>query len=259
MGSQWRTVWITDADSDSGRAILRRLAADGCRFILNSKSGGARIAAELEKLRQAGLEAAVVQIDAASSGEVNDMLRLAEPQVGTVDTLVHNNNEVLTASVESCEEDRFLQCLRANAKTAFVCTQAVGRYMATKPGGSIVYVSSIHAEKPTGSAFAYSAAKGAVKMLAKEAALVLGRHGVRVNTIELGPVKGDDEVFAGTISTLYRDYEYKVPNAVPGNSEDIAELVAFLSSDAARYVNGADIRLDGGFLLHYMNVKMKRP
>lgn len=96
-------------------------------------------------------------------------------------------------------------------------------------------------------------------MLAKEAALVLGRSGVSVNTIELGPIAGDNEQFESSLSTLYNDYEYKVPNAVLGNYDDLAELILFLSSDESRYMNGSDIRLDGGFLLHYMNFKMKRP
>ncbi|MNE75690.1 putative 2,4-dienoyl-CoA reductase [compost metagenome] len=96
-------------------------------------------------------------------------------------------------------------------------------------------------------------------MLSKEAALVLGRHGVRVNTIELGPLEGDNDIFESDISTLYHDYEYKVPNAVLGSHDDLAELIHFLSSDSSRYINGSDIRLDGGFLLHYMNFKMKRP
>lgn len=125
--------------------------------------------------------------------------------------------------------------------------------------GKIIYVSTIHAEKPTGSAFTYSIAKGAVKMLSKEASLVLGRYGVSVNTIELGPLPSDNAIFQSTLSTLYDDYEYKVPNALLGSDEDLAELVAFLSSDYSRYMNGADIRLDGGFLLHYMNFKMKKP
>lgn len=95
-------------------------------------------------------------------------------------------------------------------------------------------------------------------MLPKEAALVLGRFGVSVNTIELGPLEGDDELYQSTISTLYNEYEFKVPNAALGSYEDLAELVLFLASDEARYINGSDIRLDGGFLLHYMNFKMKR-
>ncbi|MNZ87374.1 2-dehydro-3-deoxy-D-gluconate 5-dehydrogenase [compost metagenome] len=259
MELQKKLVFITDADSSSGRAIVRRLALAGASFILNSLSSGTDIVEELDIVRNSGQQAVVVNIDLGKSAEVADMLADTEKKLGLVDVLVHNNRFVHRASVEHCEEERFLESLNVNAKTAFICTQAAGKQMMKKQAGSIIYISSIHAEKPTGSAFSYSVSKGAVKMLSKEAALVLGRHGVRVNTIELGPLEGDNDIFESDISTLYHDYEYKVPNAVLGKLDDLAELTCFLSSDSSRYINGSDIRLDGGFLLHYMNFKMKRP
>lgn len=259
MNLQTKLVFITDADSLSGKAMIARLARDGTHFILNSSSGGSELSAELELVRHAGLKVIVVNIDLCNSHEIEDMLQHAEQELGTVDVLVHNNQEISPSTIEYGEEEQFLSSIAVNAKSAFFCTQAVGKQMMKSHAGKIIFVSSIHAEKPTGSAFTYSIAKGAVKMLAKEAALALGRHGVSVNTIELGPLPGDDERFRSTLSTLYDHYEYKVPDAVLGSDENLAELVAFLSSDDSRYINGSDIRLDGGFLLHYMNFKMKQP
>ncbi|WP_054024740.1 SDR family NAD(P)-dependent oxidoreductase [Bacillus sp. FJAT-28004] len=252
-------VFITDSDSDSGKAMISRLTESGAHFILNSYSGGSAIGAELKLVQDAGLQAIVVSIDLCKSTEVSDMLLFAEQQLGTVDILVHNNKEIFPSTIEDGEEELFQQSIALNAKSAFICTQAVGKQMMIKQAGKIIYVSSIHAEKPTGSAFTYSIAKGAVKMLSKEAALVLGRYGISVNTIEVGAVAGDDELFHSNLSTLYNDYEFKVPNAVLCSYEDLAELVYFLSSEEARLINGTDIRLDGGFLLHYMNFKMKKP
>lgn len=259
MHLQKKVVFLTDADSASGRAIIRRLTASGARFILNSYSGGSDLAAELLLVQEAGSQAIVVNIDLCKSAEVTDMLQFAAQQLGPVDVLIHNNIAVYPCTIEAGEEEIFTQSLAVNAKSAFICTQAAGKQMKEKQSGKIIYVSSIHAEKPTGSAFTYSIAKGAVKMLSKEASLVLGRLGISVNTIELGPIEGDDKLFESTISTLYHDYEYKVPNAILGSNEDLAELVLFLASEESNYINGSDIRLDGGFLLHYMNFKMKRP
>ncbi|WP_053376132.1 SDR family NAD(P)-dependent oxidoreductase [Paenibacillus sp. FJAT-27812] len=254
-----KVVFITDSDQISGKAIINRLTQGGAHFILNSRSGGTAITSELEQVQEAGSQAIVVNIDLCKSADVADMLQFAEQQLGAVDVLIHNNKEVYQSSIEFGDEEVFTKSLAINAKSAFICTQQVGKQMMEKQAGKIIYVSSIHAEKPTGSAFTFSVSKGAVKMLAKEASLVLGRNGVSVNTIELGPLDGDHEVFESTLSTLYNDYEYKIPNAVLGSADDLAELVMFLSSDEARYINGSDIRLDGGFLLHYMNFKMKRP
>ncbi|SFE39412.1 NAD(P)-dependent dehydrogenase, short-chain alcohol dehydrogenase family [Paenibacillus algorifonticola] len=254
-----KVVFITDADSRSGRALFRLFAEQGAHFILNSMSGGAHIKEELKRARTLGLNVLVTATDLCSSSRLQAMLGQAAPQLGRVDVLIHNNDLMKPTSIEYGEEDLFLDLLHTNAKTAFICTKVVGQQMADAGSGAIIYVSSIHAQKPTGSSFAYSATKGAVSMLAKEAALVLGRSGITVNTIELGPIEGDDERFASELSTLYEDYAYKVPNAVLGSYDDLAQLALFLSSDEARYMNGADIRLDGGFLQHYMDFKMKRP
>lgn len=252
-----KVIFITDADSLSGKALIRRCTEHGASFILNSVSDGADIQQELSQIPAA--QVFLTNTNLCSSRELSAMLEQAEARLGAVSVLIHNNDYQKAVTIESCEEAEFLDILNRNAKSAFLCTQAAGKQMATAKSGSIIYVSSIHAEKPTGSSWAYSASKGAVKMLAKEAALILGRSGITVNTIELGPLAGDNERFHSGISTLYEDYEYKVPNAVLGSVEDLASLALFLASDQARYLNGADIRLDGGFLLHYMDFKMKRP
>ncbi|MHA7964683.1 SDR family NAD(P)-dependent oxidoreductase [Paenibacillus sp. CAU 1782] len=259
MRLQDKVVWITEADSDTGRGIIARFAREGARFLLNSASGGANIQEELALLDREGSVYVTVNCDLLKRAETEKMLAGAESILGPLGVLIHNNSTVIRASVEHCPEESFWESLDANAKTAFISTQAAGRSMREREQGKIIYLSSIHAEKPTGSAFTYSIAKGAVGMLAKEAALALGRYGISVNTVRIGPFEGDDELFHSDFSTLYNDYRYKVPNAVLGDGDDLAELALYLASDEARYLNGADIAFDGGFLLHYMNFKMKKP
>ena len=254
-----KVVFITDADSASGQAIVERLCAEGARFVLNSASGGSAVAGLLDKLGLAEPRAVVTGANLRSSAEVVPLLERMERQVGAIDVLIVNDDALLPASVEHCEEPVFLELLEANAKTAFVCAQAVGKQMAERQSGSIIFVNSIHADKPTGFSFAYSAAKGAVHNLAREASVYLGRYGIRVNTIEMGPVEGDDERFGSDLTSLYQFYQHKVPSTVLGTYEDLANVALFLATDEAKYINGADIRVDGGFLRHYMDVKMKLP
>jgi glucose 1-dehydrogenase len=259
MRLQNKIIFITDADSNSGKTLINRLADEGAHFILNSVSDGEEIQSNIAYCQTQGSKVKIVNIDLCKSSEVGSMLETAAQHLGTVDVLIHNNNAVISTSVEICSEELFLQIMDANTKSAFICTQAIGKQMATKQSGKVIYISSIHAEKPTGSSFVYSVSKGALKMLSREAALILGRYGVNVNTIELGPVEGDREKFKSDISTLYDAYQYKVPNAVLGNNDDLAQVVLYLSTNEARHVNGADIRVDGGFVLHYMDHKMKKP
>ncbi|RAP77916.1 SDR family NAD(P)-dependent oxidoreductase [Paenibacillus montanisoli] len=254
-----KVVFITDADSLSGKAIINRLAAEGAHFILNTSAAGSENQTNPASLETGESKAVIVQVDLCKSSEVVPMLEEAERQLGPIDILVHNSDVVKPALIETCEEQLFNEIMDANAKSAFICTQAAGKLMAARQSGKVVYVSSIHDSKPTGSSFAYSASKGAVALLAREAALVLGRHGINVNLIQMGPVEGDNERFKSDISALYDSYQYKVPNAVLGTHDDLGNLVLFLCSDEARYVNGANIRFDGGFLLHYLDFRMKKP
>ncbi len=254
-----KTVFVTDADSRSGQAIVQSLADAGARFILNSTSDGKNIEDIVARMQQQGLKFIVINVDLCQRAAIAKALEQATEEVGSVDVLIHNNNLVKPASVEHSSEETFFEVLNYNAKSALMCTQAAGEIMAANKSGKIIYVSSIHAEKPTGSSFVYSASKGAVKMLSHEAALTLGRDGVQVNTIELGPVEGDNDRFASEVSHLYEDYQYKVPSTELGTYEDLANLVLFLASDASRYMNGSDIRMDGGFLMHYLDVKMNKP
>lgn len=255
---QAKVVFLTDADHPSGHAIIRRMAQEGASFIVNSESSGQGLEACLAYCESLGSKIKVVNIDLCSSDEVSQMLSDAEQTMGSVDIMIHNRRRVLPISVEHGSESSFLSLMNLNAKAAFVCTQAVGKMMSAANAGKIIYITSIHTEKPTGSSFAYSTAQGAIKMLAHEAALELGRSHINVNTIEWGPVAGDNETFRSDYAPLYDSYSYKVPSTVLGNDEDLAECVLYLSSEEARHVNGADIRLDGGFVLHYMDHKMRK-
>ncbi|WP_028537962.1 SDR family NAD(P)-dependent oxidoreductase [Paenibacillus sp. J14] len=254
-----QVVWITDADQPTGKALIRRWAKDGAHLLLSSPSNGIEIAAEINLAKASGSKVLVSNVDLNSGTNANELVLQAERELGALQVLIHNHDLFVPFSVEAGSEALFREVIHTNAKSAFLCTQAAGKVMAARESGCIIFISSIHAEKPNGSSFAYSASKSAIKLLAKEAALELGRHSIRVNTIEAGPIPGDNERFRSSLTTLYRSYETKVPSARLGTVDDIANVACFLASDDASYLNGADLRLDGGFLLHYMDHKMRQP
>jgi NAD(P)-dependent dehydrogenase (short-subunit alcohol dehydrogenase family) len=187
--------------------------------------------------------------DLLSSREIDEVFRKVIEQFGKINVLIHNQNFVARSSIEECDEETFLKVMDWNTKTAFFCTQAAGRYM--KEGGRILYLSSIHDEKPTGCAFTYSLSKGAVKMLCRESAVMLGRKGIRSNLIELGAGREDDRIFESDLSNLYKHYEYKIPIDAYISYRDVSNLVSFLCSEESAALNGADIRMDGGHTLNY--------
>lgn len=107
MNLQNKLVFITDADSSSGKAIISRLSQYGANFILNSCSGGKALSSEIQLVQEAKLKAIVVNINLCSGKEVEEMLFQAESTVGTVDVLIHNNKEIHQSSIEFGEEELF--------------------------------------------------------------------------------------------------------------------------------------------------------
>lgn len=252
-------MFIADADSWSGEGLIARFSAGGSDLILNSTKEAADWEDIIQLCQAAGSEVLITHADLCSSSELSTMLDQVERMLGPVDVMIHNCSAIRPARVESCDESEFVEIMQRNAKSAFFCTQTFGRRMTDRGSGSMIFVSSIHNEKPTGMSFAYSASQGAVKMLAHEAALFLGRAGIRVNVIEMGPVEGSDVSFQSDLSGLYNDYRYKIPGTKLGTAQDLANLAFFLAGEESSYLNGADIRLDGGFLLHYMDHRMNKP
>jgi NAD(P)-dependent dehydrogenase (short-subunit alcohol dehydrogenase family) len=178
-----------------------------------------------------------------------------EDRWGRLDGLVHCRWRMIPGDLASATFGAMRDSLWENAKVAFLTTQAVGRYLAEQERGSIVYVVSIHDEKPSGVALGLSMAHSAITMLAKEAALELGRHQVRVNAVEWGAQADDPLAVLSPYTALYDQYGAKVPSHRLGGPEDLAAVVEFLLNPASRHVHGAVIRADGGFLLHYSDEK----
>lgn len=251
-------AFISDGASTSGRAIAEKLASEGARLVLHTDSPETtKQLSTAEWVSTLGVPTFVTTGAITRGAEVDRLFTEVLERYRQVDVLVHNTRLILPARIEDCDLTTYQSLLAINLKSAFLLTQAFARQSGCS-GGRVVYVSTIHDEKPTGASFPYAVAKGALQMLAREAALDLGRRGARVNLIEMGPMLGDDVRFRSETSDLYRDYAFKVPSAELGTAQDLANMVWFLSIPESRFVNGANLRLDGGFTLHYMNHKMKR-
>lgn len=255
--SDRKVAFISDADNAFGHAIACKLADAGMTLVLNSPLSKSISKASAIDVLQAGTTVMRTCQGLNRPSEVEQIREQIAAAFGRLDLVVHTHNRIVRSTIEHCSEDTFDAIVEENVKTAFLCTQILGHYMVSAECGQIVYISSIHGEKPTGSSFLYAISKGAIKMLCHESALALGRHGIRVNVVEMGPVEGDEQRFESDVSDVYLDYQRKVPSAVLGTPEDLANVVAFLASDEAKYLNGAAIRMDGGFILHYLDSKMK--
>lgn len=244
-----KTVYVTQANTKQGEALALRFAQEGANLVL-----GDGCECLVKKVEELGAKAMIVKPDLSTFEGAEAMVGEVKAVFGRIDALIYNNNTVVKSDIEHLQRDVFESQLNDNARTGFVLTRVVGDHMAEYKSGKIVYVSTIHADKPTGSTVMYSIAKGTINMLCKEAAIFYGPAGIECNVIEAGAIEGDVEKFHSDISALYAsDYymEQRVPRRKAGTDAEIAAVAAFLASEDASFVNGTTMRADGGFELFY--------
>ena len=263
-----KVVLITDGASPTGLAIAEKFKAEGAFLCLNVPRdilvSAASLSEGIDKALAVRRAAAIATLLAEGSGvlvhanpvvkkEVDSGVADVLDKYGRLDVVVHNNNEVIRAALEDCGDEAFDRALEVNTKSAFLFAQAAAAPMKQAGKGAFVFISSIHDEKPSGAAFAYSVAKGALKMLVREMVLDLGRHNIRSNIVNMGPMEGHEELFSGGLSPLYEHTKERIPNMRLCTIDEVANAALFFASDDCPSANGASLTLDGGFLLSYFS------
>lgn len=261
MKLEGKVVLITDGDSPLGLALAEGFRAEGAILALNvhnpdGKAIDAQAPVNLAKIR--GEPDMLTFANPVIKKEVDDAVSSVLARYGRIDVLIHNNNEVFPTALESCDDDSFDRAMGANLKSAFLFAQAVGAAMKEAGKGNIIFLGSIHDEKPSGAAFAYSLARGAIKMLAKEMTIDLGPYNIRTNIVSIGPVEGHDEDFYSALSPLYENVKGRIVNEKYCDLSEAAKAAIFFAGDDCPSANGAELKIDGGFLMTYYTA-WKRP
>ena len=208
-------------------------------------------AAEVAReLRDKGGAALAVGCDVSDPDSVTSAARLVSAELGDPHVLVNNAGVVSFAPLEDVDVAEWDRLVGINLRGQFLCMQAFGRPMLARGSGAIVNVSSISAAAPSLLSGAYSPSKAGVTMLARLAAGEWGARGVRVNAVQPGMMSSS--MSAVFDEAAMRGREQAAQAAVPlgrvGDVAEVAAVIAFLASDAAAYVSGESIEVDGGLL-----------
>ncbi|MCC6641458.1 MAG: SDR family oxidoreductase [Deltaproteobacteria bacterium] len=241
-----RVALVTGAASGIGRATAERLAREGAR-VLCADVQAAALAETVEAVRSRGAEAAACACDVGDESQVRAAVREAVQRYGGLHVLANIAGILRFKNTHEVSLDDWNRVLAINLTGTFLfCREAITHFLG-HGGGAIVNVSSSAAIQAHAWTAAYTASKGGVLALSNELAIEYGRQGVRVNCVCPGGVKTPiHEEFAvppGADATLVRRI---LPFGGFGRPEDVADAIAFLGSDDARFINGTMLRIDGG-------------
>ena len=240
-----RLALVTGSSSGIGLALARGLGQAGARLVLNGRDA-AKLAATAATLRAEGLKVFKAAFDVTDAAACQSAVARIEAEIGAIQILVNNAGLQRRGTFHEFKPDDWAAIMHTNVDSMFYVGQAVAQRMVARGSGRIINICSVQSELGRPGIAPYAASKGAVKMLTKGMAIDLGPYGITVNGIGPGYFKTeltqplvDDPAFSAWLIN-------RTPSRRWGDVEDLAPAAVFLASDAARFVNGHILYVDGG-------------
>jgi NAD(P)-dependent dehydrogenase (short-subunit alcohol dehydrogenase family) len=239
-----KVALVTGASKGVGKGIALELARAGAQVVVNYNRDSAGADATVAEVRGMGREAYAVQADVGVAADVDRMFAQAIERFPRLDLLVNNAGVQTWKPLLDLTEAEWDRTIDTNLKGCFLCTQRAARHMRERGRGRIVNIGSGCNKIAFPNLVDYTASKGGIEMFTKVAAVELGRYQITVNCVAPGAVEiertkleaGD---YAGTWAKL-------TPLGRVGQPVDVARAVVFLASDAAEFITGQTIWVDGG-------------
>ncbi|ACB94270.1 SDR family oxidoreductase [Beijerinckia indica] len=240
-----RLALVTGSSQGIGFALAQGLAAAGARVILNGRDK-VRLEAALQTFKAMGFKGIGLDFDVCDPVAVTDAIDQIEINHGAIDILVNNAGIQWRQPLEEFPPEKWTSVINTNLSSVFFVSQAVARHMIPRRKGVMINIGSVQSELGRPNIAPYAASKGGLKMLTKGMAIDWGKYGIRVNGIgpgyfktELNKALTEDKTFSDWLTG-------RTPLKRWGNVEELAGAAVFLASDAASFITGHILYVDGG-------------
>lgn len=239
-----RVALVTGSGRGIGKAIALKLAEVGATIVVNDIGEASPLESVAEEIRTMGRESLAVIADISSSEDVNGMVEKIITTYGKIDILVNNAGITRDQIVLRMSDDDWDKVINVNLKSVFLCTRAVLRHMTRQRWGRIISISSIVGIAGNAGQANYSSAKAGIIGLTRSVAREVASRNITVNAIAPGYI--DTQMAQKLSENQLEELKKRVPLGYPGTPRDVAEAVAFLASEEARYITGHVLNVDGG-------------
>jgi len=240
-----RVALVTGGMGGLGEAVCIKLAALGYRVVTTYSPGNTKSEAWLKSMKNLGFDFRAFECDVADYDSAQACVRLVETVVGPVDVLINNAGITRDMTFKKMDKPNWDAVMTTNLDSVFNMTKPVCDGMVERGWGRIINISSVNGQKGAFGQTNYSAAKAGMHGFTKALALEVARKQVTVNTISPGYI-GTKMVMAIAPEVLNTKIIPQIPMARLGKPEEVAGLVAYLASDEAAFLTGANIAINGG-------------
>ena len=249
---------VTGANSGIGKAVALGLARAGADVVVNYVTQPEAADEVVREIEAMGRRAVAVRADVSNEDDVERMFAAAIAQFGTLHVVVSNAGLQRDSAFDEMTLEQWSTVIGVNLTGQFLCTRAATREFkrrgvvpsVSRAAGKIICMSSVHQEIPWAGHANYAASKGGVMLLMKSIAQELAPHFIRVNSIAPGAIRTPINTAAWETPAAYAQLMTLVPYKRIGEPDDIAQAAVWLASDAADYVTGATLFVDGGMTLY---------